>query len=58
MSSVTSSTTARRQQLVVCTHCGTRLRPDDDCDSSNPHAELFVTVARHRCTPRVTPRTQ
>jgi hypothetical protein len=50
--------TARRQSLVVCTLCGTRLRAEDDCDRSNLDADLFVTVARHRCTPRAAPRTR
>jgi hypothetical protein len=56
MISVTSRTTARRQHLVVCTRCGTRLRGEDDRDANNPDADLLVTVARHRCTPRVTSR--
>ena len=44
--------TVDRQEVVVCRLCGTRLRPDDAGVSYTNHDEL-VTLANHRCVPRV-----
>lgn len=42
-------------RVVECTLCGTRLRRDD-ADVGEMSADSLVTVARHRCVPRVTIR--
>jgi len=43
--------------VVECELCGTRLRSDDESDGLEVGAAL-LSVARHRCVPRVTMRTR
>lgn len=44
------------RNVVECGLCGTRLRQNPDPHQLEIGADAFVSVARHRCVPRITNR--
>jgi hypothetical protein len=53
---VTSVKVGHAPSIVKCALCGTRLRRNDEPDVLKVGADAVMTVARHRCVPRVTRR--
>jgi hypothetical protein len=43
-------------RVIACEMCGTRLRPNREPDGYEDRVNSLVSVARHRCVPRVTVR--
>jgi len=43
------------QDLIECPLCGARLHRNEEPDTSEVGRDMFLPIARDRCTPRVTP---
>jgi hypothetical protein len=54
----TTPSDASRLDLVECELCGTRMRRNLEPHPLEIGSDAFISVARHRCAPRVTARRQ
>ena len=55
MQSMDSTLEHRPQDVVECPLCGTRLRRNEEPAATEVGRDMYLPIARHRCTPRVTP---
>ena len=49
---------AGRPDVVECELCGTRMRPNLEPHPLEIGSDAFISIARHRCVPRITARRQ